>query len=227
MTEIQSSSPEELLGSLNEVERKNAPARLYYLGDASLLEPRLRISVVGTRKPTELGVERGRSLVGMLVSQGAIVVSGLAEGVDAVAHESAIAAGGRTIAVLGSGLDKPFPPANVALFGRIAREHLAISQFAPGVPPRKENFPQRNRTMALLSDATIIVEAGEGSGTLHQGWEALRLGRALFLLESLAVSDELTWPKEMLKFGAQVLTREGVGAALESIPIRARGEVTF
>ena len=91
-------------------------------------------------------------------------------------------------------LDKPFPPANVALFGRIAREHLAISQFAPGVPPRKENFPQRNRTMALLSDATIIVEAGEGSGTLHQGWEALRLGRALFLLESLAVSDELTWP---------------------------------
>ena len=128
--------------------------------------------------------------------------------------------------MLGSGLDA-LPPANVALFGRIAREHLAISQFAPGVPPRKENFPQRNRTMALLSDATIIRKRARGAGRFTKVGKRCDSAGRYSLRIARRVRRASAWPKEMLKFGAQVLTREGVGAALESIPIRARGEVTF
>ena len=86
----------------------------------------------------------------------------------------------------------------------------------------------RNRTMALLSDATVIVEAGEKSGTLHQGWEALRLGRLLFLMESVAANPKLTWTKEMIHYGAQVLARENLENALDNLPLRTCGdEVTF
>ncbi len=136
-------------------------------------------------------------------------------------------AGGRTIAVLGSGLDKPFPSSNHELFERIVSQHLAVSQFSPGTPPRAQNFPQRNRTMALLSDATVVIEAGEKSGTRHQGWEALRLGRSLFLLESVAKAPGLTWTREMLGYGAQVLSRDNLEEVLRSIPVRTRGEVAL
>ena len=82
-----------------------------------------------------------------------------------------------TIAVLGTDLDDCYPPENRPLQERLMREHLVISQFPSGTPSRRTNFPRRNRTMALLTDATVIIEAGESSGTLDQGWEALRLGR--------------------------------------------------
>ena len=82
----------------------------------------------------------------------------------------------------------------------------------------------RNRTMALLTDATVIVEASEKSGTLHQGWEALRLGRLLLLMESVANNPGLSWPKEMISYGAQVLTRNNLSAVLENLPMRADTE---
>jgi DNA processing protein len=81
--------------------------------------------------------------------------------------------------------------------------------------------------MALLTDATVIVEAGESSGTLHQGWEALRLGRPLFLMESLTKDPHLAWPAEMIKYGAQVLSRENLDDVLDAIPERVRGELAF
>lgn len=224
---IKTLSPEELLGALNEVERKNAPAALYLVGDATLLEDGPRISVVGTRKPTEMGLRRTAALCRELVARGAVVVSGLAEGVDAIAHRSTMDAGGRTVAVVGSGVDKPFPSSNHALWRRIASEQLLVSQFAPGTPPIRTNFPRRNRTMALLTDATVVVEAGDGSGTLHQGWEALRLGRQLWLLESLVQQPGLTWPAEMIKYGAGTLTRENLEHMLAELPVRPRGEPTF
>jgi len=145
-------------------------------------------------------------------------VSGLAEGVDTVAHQTAIECGGKTIAVLGTGLDRAYPASNASLLDEIKANHLAISQFKAGTSPRRSNFPQRNRTMALISDATVTTEASEKSGTRHQGWEALRLGRLVFLMQSVAGNENLTWPKEMIGYGAQVLTRDDMPDVLYDIP---------
>lgn len=217
-------TPEELLGPLNDVERKNAPARLFTAGDVALLRSGPRVSVVGSRKPSPEAVARARLIAKKLVARGIVVVSGLAEGIDTAAHQTAIEEGGRTIAVLGTALDEVFPAKNRALQERIAREHLLVSQFPVGVPARRGNFPMRNRTMALLTHATVIVEAGNKSGTLHQGWEALRLGRLLFILESVAANPELSWPAEMIRYGAQVLSRDNLELVLDEMPEVPRGE---
>lgn len=202
---MQCTPPQDLLGPLNEVERKHAPKLFWYEGDAALVRAGPRVSVVGTRDVSEAGRLRTRRLVRFLVEHRVTVVSGLAAGVDTVAHETAITHRGRTVAVIGTGLDLVYPPGNKALQRRIAEEHLLLSQFAPGTPVSKKQFPQRNRTMALVSHATVIVEAGDGSGTLSQAWEALRLGRPLFILRSIVEDTSLTWPREVLAYGAVVL----------------------
>lgn len=194
----------EILGPLNAVEQRFAPEALWTKGDPGLLMKHPRVAVVGTRHPSADGERRTRRLVKRLVKVGAVVVSGLAQGVDTVAHRQAIELGGRTIAVLGTPLDEVFPKANADLQRRIGEEHLLVSEFAPGSPVAKGNFPRRNRTMALVSDATVIIEAGASSGTVSQGWEAIRLGRPLFLLKSL-VDVGLPWPREMVDYGAFVL----------------------
>ena len=153
-----------------------------------------------------------------------VVVSGLAEGIDTAAHETALSEGGHTIAILGTPLEKVFPAKNRELQERLMRDELVVSQFPPGSAGGPRNFPMRNRTMALLTDATLIIEAGEQSGTLHQGWEALRLGRLLFLMESVVKNPALTWPAEMIRYGAQVLSRENLELVLEEMPELTRGE---
>ena len=221
--------PEELLGLLNEVEGKNAPKTLFVSGDTGLLK-RKRVSVVGSRKASAEGLARARAFARELVKRGVTVVSGLAEGIDTAAHEATLEAGGKTIAVLGTPLDQAFPAKNRPLQERIMREELAVSQFPTGYPSKRENFPMRNRTMALLSDATVIVEAGEKSGSLHQGWEALRLGRPLFLMESILEKKDLKWPNEMRHYGAEVLSRENLELLFDLLPEGSREErasVTF
>lgn len=220
-------SPEDLLGPLNEVERKNAPKDLFVRGEIGLLFGTPCVSVVGTRRPSTHGVARCQALVRALVGRGMVVVSGLAAGIDTIAHRAALELEGRTIAVLGTGLERAFPAENAALLEEIAAHHLVLSQFPKGTPPRRGNFPMRNRTMALVSGATVIIEAGESSGTQHQGWEALRLGRALLLLESLAARPDLDWPRQMIGYGAQVLTRENLDLVLDEVPLRSRGEPAF
>lgn len=220
-------TPEDLLGTLNDVERKHAPPALFVVGDPRHFSAGSRVAVVGTRKPSADGVRRAQVLTQRLVEHGMIAVSGLAEGIDTVVHTTALDAGGRTVAVVGNGPDKFFPTSNRGLQERIAQEHVLVSQFPPGTPPTRGTFPQRNRTMALLCDATIIVEAGESSGTLHQGWEALRLGRPLFLFESLTKRADLTWPAQMIEYGAQVLSKENLETVLEAMPMRVRGELAF
>lgn len=215
-------TPSALLGRpLNEVERRNAPARLFAAGDLALLRGGTRIAVVGARKASPAGLRRARRLAAELVREGMVVVSGLAEGIDTAAHLAALDAGGRTVAVLGTPLDKAYPAKNHALQQRIMADHLAVSQFAPASPVGRGNFPRRNRLMALLSDATVIVEAGETSGALAQGWEALRLGRLLFILRSAARDPALVWPGKMLAYGAQVLT--GVGSVTSLLPVERAG----
>jgi DNA processing protein len=218
----------DILGPLNDFERKHAPQELYIEGDKSLLTAGVRVSVVGSRKVSEAGRKRAEAFTEALVRHGIAVVSGLAEGIDTVAHETAIGAGGKTIAVLGTPLNQAYPASNRDLLQTIKREHLAVSQFPEGYPYKRENFPRRNRTMALISDATVIVEAGEKSGTRHQGWEALRLGRLVFIMENVAEDRALTWPREMIGYGAQVLKRDDLPEILYDIPsFTAGGAVAF
>lgn len=216
---------QEALGPLNPIERKNAPDTIYAEGDVSLLREGSRVAVVGSRKATEDGIKRARIVTRALVEQGITVVSGLAEGIDTVAHRTAIESGGRTIAVLGTPLSTAYPAKNAGLLKEIKRFHLAISQFPEGYPAKSENFPRRNRTMALICDATIVIEAGEKSGTRHQGWEAIRLGRHVYLLENVAGDKSLSWPKELLAYGAQVLRRDDLPEILFDIPNFTAGGV--
>jgi DNA processing protein len=222
--DIRDLTPEQLLGPLNEVERKNAPTRLYVTGNVALLSQGPRVSIVGTRKPSRSGISVAGRIAKELAGRGAIVVSGLAEGIDTAAHTGALDAGGRTIAVIGTPLDKAYPAKNRGLQTRIADEYLVVSQFRVGTPSQPHNFPMRNRTMALLSDATIIVEAGEKSGTLHQGWEALRLGRPLFLMESVVKDHGLKWPGEFMRYGALTLTVETLDLLSDFLPERSGAE---
>ncbi|MCP4407317.1 MAG: DNA-processing protein DprA [Gammaproteobacteria bacterium] len=215
-----------LLGPLNDIERKNAPEELFVAGDTSLLHDGLRVAVVGSRKASDKGMSRARALINALVEHDITVVSGLAEGIDTVAHEAAIVLGGKTIAVLGTPLSQAYPAKNKELLDVIKHGHLAISQFPEGYPAKRQNFPQRNRTMALISDATVIVEASEKSGTQHQGWEAIRLGRLVYLMENVAEDPALSWPAKMIEYGAQVLTRDDMPDVLYDIPSFTAGGVS-
>lgn len=216
---------EDLLGPLNEVERKNAPKALFYAGELGVIEAGPRVSIVGSRKASKHGLNNARGLAAWLVRRGAVVVSGLAEGIDAAAHQGAIDAGGRTIAVIGTPLDTFYPPKNRALQTLLMKEHLVLTQFAPGAPVQSKNFPIRNRTMALISHATIIVEAADKSGSLHQGWEALRLGRPLFVLDRLMNDPELSWPKELANYGALPLAPDNLEAMSEYLPEHGRADL--
>lgn len=210
--------PASAIGTLNDVELRHAPDRLYVQGDISLLSAGPKVSIVGSRNASPAGLARARKLATSFVKNNMIVVSGLAQGIDTAAHEAAIAAGGRTIAVLGTPLDQSYPKENAALQALIGRKHLIVSQFAVGRPTSRANFPQRNRTMALLTDATVIVEASEKSGSLHQGWEAIRLGRPLFIMRSMVEDRSLSWPAKMRGYGAQVLSTENLKTVVENLP---------
>lgn len=181
---------------------------LYYQGEWDLAYSPKRIAIVGTRNPSDEGVRRTKKLVSLLVKDGYTIVSGLAKGVDRVAHETAIDQGGETIAVIGTPLDHAYPKENADLQRRIAREFLLISQVPVLLYARRSwqwnrlFFPERNVTMSALTQATIIVEAGETSGTLIQARAALAQGRKLFILESNFHRPDLTWPHRFAEKGA-------------------------
>ncbi|MCA0201025.1 MAG: DNA-protecting protein DprA [Proteobacteria bacterium] len=180
---------------------------LYYQGWWDLVESR-SVAVVGTREPSPEGLARTRKLVRHLVEDDFTIVSGLAKGVDTEAHTTAIAAGGRTIAVIGTPLSHTYPKTNVELQKRLAEEYLVISQVPLSKYERQDYrknrlfFPERNVTMSALTEATIIVEAGETSGTLIQAKAALQQGRKLFILDSCFRDPKLTWPAKFAQRGA-------------------------
>jgi DNA processing protein len=195
-------TPEHLLGRfLHGPEIRYAAMRLYAAGRIPIPLPAPRVSVIGTRNPTPKGIELARRLVEELVREKAIVVSGLARGIDTVAHRTAIERGGRTVAVLGTPINAFYPPENRSLQLKLMRKHMVVSQFPLGSPVTRGNFPMRNRTMALISDATVIVEAGERSGTIYQGWECIRLKRPLLIHASL---KDLIWVGKMVEHGAHL-----------------------
>lgn len=167
------------------------------------------VAIVGTREVSEPGRNRATWLAGKLAEAGVTVVSGLAKGVDRAAHEGAIAASGRTVAVIGTPLSKAYPVENAGLQEKIYREHLLVSPFAEGEAVYKSNFPARNRVMAALSDATVIIEASDTSGTLHQAAECTRLKRWLFISQAIVDDPNVKWPAKFLSTydRAVVLTR--------------------
>ena len=210
--------PEDLLGPLNHVESKFAPKELFLKGDLQLFEAGPRVAIVGSRNPSLEGIGDTTVLVRNLVKDNVVIVSGLATGIDTIAHMTAIAEHGQTIAVLGTPLNYCYPNENFELQQTIGKDHLVITQFPEGSPVQKGNFPMRNRTMALISHATIIVEAGKTSGTIHQGWEALRLGRPLFIVDKLVANTALSWPQEMVTYGAIPLSIANIQRVFETLP---------
>jgi DNA processing protein len=194
---------------------------LYYQGFLDLIDSP-SVAVVGTRKPSPQGLMRTAKLVRSLVEDDFTIVSGLAEGVDTMAHQTAIEAGGRTIGVIGTPLSSSYPAKNAELQRLIAQKFLLISQvpvlrYAFQKPfHNKFFFPARNVTMAALSNATVIVEAGETSGTLTQARAALHQGKHLFILDS-CFEKGLKWPQRFENEGAvRVKTYEDIRERLVS-----------
>jgi DNA processing protein len=180
---------------------------LYFQGLWDLVNTRC-VAIVGTRKPGEEGTLRAAKLARLLAGDGFTIVSGLARGIDAVAHKTAIDAGGFTIAVLGTPITACYPPEHRELQQYIADKHLVISQVPivrysqQHVGANRYFFPERNITMSALTEATIIVEAGETSGTLVQARHALKQKRKLFILDSCFQNPALTWPDTFARQGA-------------------------
>ncbi|MDI1352725.1 MAG: DNA-protecting protein DprA [bacterium] len=182
-------------------------ALLYYMGNWDLIFTR-GVSVVGTRNPSQDGIKRTKKLVKALVSSGFTIFSGLAKGIDTTAHQAAIDSEGQTVAVLGTPLYMAYPRENKKLYDKIASEHLLISQV-PVVSYETKDirfnrifFPERNKTMSALSEATIIVEAGETSGSLIQAKAALKQNRKVFILNNNFENPALSWPEKLLEAGA-------------------------
>jgi len=207
----------DLLGrSLNDIESKFEPKVIYYKGDMEIPVPCPRVSIIGSRGASEKGLSDAREITKILVENEVIIVSGLAKGIDTAGHKTAIEHGGKTIAVIGTPLNKVYPKENLELQEEIMKNHLVISQYPVGHSTTPKDFVLRNRTMALISDATVIVEAGDSSGSLHQGWETLRIGRPLFIAKSVVKNDKLEWPEKMIKYGAMELNEPT--DILENIP---------
>ncbi len=177
--------------------RLAAVDNIWCVGDTSLLLKKI-VAIVGTREVSAEGRARSRKLARWLVGAGVVVMSGLARGVDTEAIEAALEAKGNVAAVIGTPVDRAYPAENTALQERIYREHMLISQFAPGKRVYQSNFPERNKLMAALSDATAIIEAGDTSGTLHQASECVRLGRWLFIARNIVETRSLQWPSRFL-----------------------------
>ena len=180
---------------------------LYYQGNWDLIYNK-SIAIIGTRKPSLDGVKRTKRLVRLLVEKGYTIVSGLAEGIDTVAHTTALDMGATTIAVIGTPINRFYPKQNETLQRKIAQEHLLISQipilrYAKQPPSaNKFFFPERNATMSAITKGSIIVEARQTSGTLVQARHAIYQKRKLFILNSCFKNSNLTWPDRFEKQGA-------------------------
>ena len=175
------------------------PPVLFARGRLELLNERIRLAVVGARNCTEYGAECTRAFVRPIARAGIVIVSGLARGIDSIAHESALEVGGDTIAVLGNGIDLNYPPRNRPLQERIASDGLLLSEFPPGTPALPHHFPHRNRIIAYLGKRVLVVEAERGSGSLstaahaRESWDVFAvpgpLGRATSLGTNELIRD--------------------------------------
>lgn len=185
----------------------NQPPPLLYVKGSINVEDEWAVAVVGTRRVTPYGRQVANELAIYLAQNGITVISGLARGVDAIAHQSALRAGGRTIAVLGSGVDVIYPPEHAKLAGEICDQGALVSDYALGTQPDGINFPPRNRIISGLSLATIVVEAGETSGSLITAEFAVEQGKEVFAVPGSILTPQSTGTNRLIEQGARPLLR--------------------
>lgn len=163
------------------------------------------IAIVGTRRMTVYGRQVTQDLATVLASKGVTVVSGLARGIDAIAHTAAMDAGGRTLAVLGCGVDVVYPPENRKIFERMVESGALVSEYPPGSAPESTNFPPRNRIISGLSQAVVVVEAGETSGALITASFAANQGREVFAVPGNILAPQSMGCNRLIRDGARIL----------------------
>ena len=181
----------------------NFPMVLYYSGDLDCLKNKITIAVVGTRVPTVNSSSAARALSASLTRSGALVVSGGALGIDATSHQGALEAGGKTVAVLGCGLDCSYPVAHIALRRQIEKNGVLVTEFPPGTQAIARNFPIRNRIISGLSHGTVVIEAGERSGSLITANYALEQGRDVFAVPGDIIYSCFTGTNKLIRDGAK------------------------
>jgi DNA processing protein len=206
------------------------PAALYVAGDPDVLwQPQL--AVIGSRNPTAGGKDNARNFAGELARQGLTITSGMAAGIDSLAHEAALDAGKTTIAVMGTGLDIIYPDSGRKLAGRILERGALVSEFPPGTAPRRANFPSRNRIISGLSLGVLVIEAGLRSGTLITARLAAGQGRDVFALPGSIHNPLAKGCHRLIREGARLV--ESVAEVLQELgPLagqlaeRLQGELT-
>ncbi|WP_237566157.1 DNA-processing protein DprA [Oceanobacillus massiliensis] len=184
---------------------KDAPLVLYALGDTSLLSFSPALSVIGTRKPSPDAVQKMELIVKPLLKENCLIVSGMAKGIDSLAHKIALAEGGKTIAVLGSGFHHIYPKQNISLFHQIARKGLVLTEYPPDTPPVRYHFPERNRIISGLSYGTLVIEATERSGTLITVEQALDQGREVYAVPGSPAHPQTKGCHRMIQDGAKLV----------------------
>jgi DNA processing protein len=201
----------------------NLPPFLFYRGRLDADQDARSVAVVGTRAPSPQGGDQAREMARLLTQHGVAVLSGLARGIDMAAHEAALAASGRTVAVLGTGINVIYPRDNVRLAERIVEGSGAlVSQFWPDSPPTSYSFPRRNITMSGMGQGTVVIEASGTSGAKMQARLALEHGKKLFLVRELVTTQP--WAKKYLERGATEVQEVGdiIARLRASSEIRAR-----
>lgn len=182
------------------------PPPILYVRGSLAPDDENRVTVVGTREPSAYGKQAARDLSGSLVSAGIAIVSGLARGIDGVAHKAALDAGGRTLAVMGSGLDVVYPPEHRHLTEQIVEHGAVISEYPLGSKPEARHFPRRNRLLSGLSLGTLVIEAGEGSGTLSTVRFALEQNREVLCVPGSIYSPTSSLTNRLIQEGAKLAT---------------------
>jgi DNA processing protein len=195
------SSPE-FPSELNDL--AHPPRELFTIGRRSALSTP-RVAIVGTRNSTAYGERITRTLTRALVRGGVSIVSGMARGIDAAAHRTALEEGGNTVAVLGTGVDVPYPVGHRLLHRTIAEHGLVLSENPPGMKAAQGAFPKRNRIIAALAPVTIVVEAGFRSGALNTASQAIELGRVVAAVPGPIDSDQSRGSNQLLRDGAVLI----------------------
>ena len=187
------------------LETADPPLMLYGVGQLGALSHPRKLAVVGSRNPTPQGAENARQFAQALAEHGLCIVSGLALGVDGAAHEGALAAGGTTIAVVGTGVDRVYPRRHLGLAHRIAEQGLLLSEYPLGTAPLAPNFPKRNRIIAGLSLGTLVVEAAVQSGSLITAQLAVEMGRDVFAIPGSIHAPQARGCHALIRQGAKLV----------------------
>ena len=181
------------------------PITIFAKGDISLLNSK-SIAIVGSREPSKYGIYVAEKFSKELSKEGITIVSGLARGIDTFAHVGALSSFGKTIAVLGSGIDVVYPKANAKYYREISEKGLIISEYIVGTAPESKNFPQRNRIISGLSDGVLVVEARKNSGTMITTDFALEQGKELYVIPGNITSNLSAGTNNLIKEGAKLVT---------------------